>query len=65
MWRGRARVNGRPNSRLPRGGILAVTANLGGTILRVLQRSLNMEINPIKSEITALRARFDALRGYL
>ncbi|MBL6752188.1 MAG: peptide chain release factor 2 [Nevskia sp.] len=24
-----------------------------------------MEINPIKSEITALRARFDALRGYL
>ncbi|MBX6420953.1 MAG: peptide chain release factor 2 [Nevskia sp.] len=24
-----------------------------------------MEINPIRSEITALRARFDALRGYL
>ncbi len=24
-----------------------------------------VEINPIKSEITALQARFDALRGYL
>ena len=24
-----------------------------------------MEINPIKSEIMALQARFDALRGYL
>jgi hypothetical protein len=24
-----------------------------------------MEINPIKSEITALQARFNALRGYL
>jgi hypothetical protein len=25
----------------------------------------NMEINAIKSEIKALRVRFDALRGYL
>ena len=25
----------------------------------------NMEINAVKSEIKALRARFDALRGYL
>jgi len=36
------------------------------TILRAPQLpGFNVEINPIKSEITALQERFDALRGYL
>jgi len=35
------------------------------TILRAPSGARAVEINPIKSEITALQARFDALRGYL
>ncbi len=35
------------------------------TILRAPSEPRAVEINPIKSEITALQERFDALRGYL
>ncbi len=43
-----------------------MTAANATSILRDLFcQSSFMEINPIKSEITALRARFDAARGYL
>ena len=46
----------------------AMTTRFRATILRYFYSGSTlrqMEINPIKSEITALRARFDALRGYL
>jgi hypothetical protein len=42
-----------------------MTEPRAASILRAPDVASAMEINPIKSEITALRARFDALRGYL
>lgn len=45
---------------------LKMTACAPLTILRAPQLpGFIVEINPIKSEITALQERFDALRGYL
>ena len=58
-------ANARFNNMDLHAGTTAVTGVLRATILRVFQPSPHMEINPIKSEITALQARFDALRGYL
>lgn len=39
---------------------------IAGSILRALSSSATaMEANKIREEVTALQARFDALRGYL
>lgn len=67
-WRTTVQVAGpdfRPVKGLRREN-LKMTACAPLTILRAPQLpGFIVEINPIKSEITALQERFDALRGYL